>query len=563
MEVAPSNGSSSNSSDFSVAPEGSDGRNSSSRVLSPQFLANPVAAPAPPPMAYKQWQYPAYPTHQDTAAREPAPPVYYYCPPLQPHSNSLPNGYQQPYYYVNTPPTQQQQQQQQQQQAHLPGPKLYQYPGFQEQQPAQHQQLPPSQHPQSSQSKSPTLNAQQYPPRQFSASPVAYQVTTPAITPLGYMAPQQSTGYDSSLLSPPSTSSSLARRPMATSKPARRPIKQKDSIDLPHELQVQSFDVTTAHGQSTRPRVTTTMWEDEKTLCYQVEANGVSVVRRADNDMINGTKLLNVAKITRGRRDGILKAERIRHVVKIGSMHLKGVWIPFERAHAMAQREKIVDYLYPLFVKEIQSVLKQTSLDFVEPPPPPQPQPQPPSQPQPQSQQQITQEEDLVKPQLSYDLAPAWYNNMPSRSHTSPQPYRTPLSYGQYQNIASSSNTPPPNFPLPLQPAYHQAIPSTSYHSEFPTLHRPQHISSAASNSTAGSAASSSIGSGSSNSAADSILNPPLNGQETLTNGPNPKSNTPGKLLTGIQPPQPIGGTPGTRGSVENSQDESCKKKDV
>lgn len=47
---------------------------------------------------------------------------------------------------------------------------------------------------------------------------------------------------------------------------------------------------------------------------------------RSDNHMINGTKLLNVAGMTRGRRDGILKSEKVRHVVKIGPMHLKGVW---------------------------------------------------------------------------------------------------------------------------------------------------------------------------------------------------------------------------------------------
>jgi hypothetical protein len=45
-----------------------------------------------------------------------------------------------------------------------------------------------------------------------------------------------------------------------------------------------------------------------------------------DNHMINGTKLLNVAGMTRGRRDGILKAEKMRHIVKIGPMHLKGIW---------------------------------------------------------------------------------------------------------------------------------------------------------------------------------------------------------------------------------------------
>jgi protein SOK2 len=42
--------------------------------------------------------------------------------------------------------------------------------------------------------------------------------------------------------------------------------------------------------------------------------------------MINGTKLLNAAGMSRGKRDGILKNERGRMVVKIGAMHLKGVW---------------------------------------------------------------------------------------------------------------------------------------------------------------------------------------------------------------------------------------------
>jgi enhanced filamentous growth protein 1 len=110
----------------------------------------------------------------------------------------------------------------------------------------------------------------------------------------------------------------------------------------------QGFDTT---GQlappGMKPRVTATLWEDEGSLCFQVEAKGVCVARRegecrdasrtfrrprhfsdctVDNHMINGTKLLNVAGMTRGRRDGILKSEKMRHVVKIGPMHLKGVW---------------------------------------------------------------------------------------------------------------------------------------------------------------------------------------------------------------------------------------------
>lgn len=90
--------------------------------------------------------------------------------------------------------------------------------------------------------------------------------------------------------------------------------------------------------------------------------------------MINGTKLLNVAGMTRGRRDGILKSEKNRHVVKIGPMHLKGVWyvcsqpalkclltiftrIPYERALEFANKEKITELLYPLFVHNIGQLL--------------------------------------------------------------------------------------------------------------------------------------------------------------------------------------------------------------
>lgn len=106
-----------------------------------------------------------------------------------------------------------------------------------------------------------------------------------------------------------------------------------------------------------KPRVTATLWEDEGSLCFQVEARGICVARREDNHMINGTKLLNVAGMTRGRRDGILKSEKIRHVVKIGPMHLKGVWIPYERALEFANKEKITELLYPLFVHNIGSLL--------------------------------------------------------------------------------------------------------------------------------------------------------------------------------------------------------------
>lgn len=105
--------------------------------------------------------------------------------------------------------------------------------------------------------------------------------------------------------------------------------------------------------------VVTTLWEDEQTLCYGVSHNGVTVLRRADNGLVNGTKLLNVTGMTRGRRDGILKHEHERHVVKVGSMSLKGVWIPLRRAQEIARREGVEPLLYPLFVRDLGALVRE------------------------------------------------------------------------------------------------------------------------------------------------------------------------------------------------------------
>ena len=82
-----------------------------------------------------------------------------------------------------------------------------------------------------------------------------------------------------------------------------------------------------------------------------------SLALRTDNNMINGTKLLNVCGMSRGKRDGILKNEKERIVVKVGAMHLKGVWITFQRGKQLAEQNDITDVLYPLFETNIQSFL--------------------------------------------------------------------------------------------------------------------------------------------------------------------------------------------------------------
>ncbi|KAK6454534.1 basic helix-loop-helix transcription factor [Scheffersomyces xylosifermentans] len=104
-----------------------------------------------------------------------------------------------------------------------------------------------------------------------------------------------------------------------------------------------------------KPKIATTYWEDENTICYQVHGGKHLVSRREDNNYINGTKLLNVVNMTRGKRDGILKTEKTRTVVKVGSMPLKGVWIPFDRAYEIARNEGVDELLYPLFVKDLKT----------------------------------------------------------------------------------------------------------------------------------------------------------------------------------------------------------------
>ncbi|KAF4636221.1 hypothetical protein G7Y89_g1872 [Cudoniella acicularis] len=135
------------------------------------------------------------------------------------------------------------------------------------------------------------------------------------------------------------------------------PLSQGGYPPIPGQQELAMDTTGQIAPPGSKPRVTATLWEDE------------------DNHMINGTKLLNVAGMTRGRRDGILKAEKQKHVVKIGPMHLKGVWIPFERALEFANKEKITEMLYPLFVHNIGALLYHPinhSQGRVFPPQPPQ-----------------------------------------------------------------------------------------------------------------------------------------------------------------------------------------------
>jgi len=91
------------------------------------------------------------------------------------------------------------------------------------------------------------------------------------------------------------------------------------------------------------PNITLVPWAEQNTYVYQIEIEDKIVSRRFDNHFVNGTKLLNVAGLTRGKRDAILKNEPIRNVVKNAPFHLKGVWIPIERARILSLKYDIDD----------------------------------------------------------------------------------------------------------------------------------------------------------------------------------------------------------------------------
>ncbi|KJZ71075.1 hypothetical protein HIM_09547 [Hirsutella minnesotensis 3608] len=200
---------------------------------------------------------------------------------------------------------------------------------------------------------------QQQPPQTVTSGALTHYQQQPPLMQSGHpqypnATPYGQYGYANGLTSPPTA--------QTVSNPMGAP---QNVLPLPGvggqgpmQNQYAGFDTTGQHPPpGMKPRVTATLWEDEGSLCFQVEARGICVARREDNHMINGTKLLNVAGMTRGRRDGILKSEKVRHVVKIGPMHLKGVWIPYDRALDFANKEKITEMLYPLFVHNIGALL--------------------------------------------------------------------------------------------------------------------------------------------------------------------------------------------------------------
>lgn len=105
-------------------------------------------------------------------------------------------------------------------------------------------------------------------------------------------------------------------------------------------------------------------WSTDGVFYYCMEINNISVCRRSIDSFVNGTKLLNAAKLTRGRRDGLLKKVADKFVVRNGIAPLRGVWIPLYVAQDFARMESIEDVSYPLLEENLEDAFKSNP-DFV------------------------------------------------------------------------------------------------------------------------------------------------------------------------------------------------------
>lgn len=169
--------------------------------------------------------------------------------------------------------------------------------------------------------------------------------------------------------------------------------------------------------------------------------------------------------MSRGRRDGILKNERGRVVVKVGAMHLKGVWITISRAKALAAQFNISDLLHPLFTDD-PSIFFYANPPMLPPMPPgyffpgsvqfpaaafPPPPPPPPVPPR------------MISSETNHSMARApsvpsmVFNNFAQQQH----PYAVPPTQPAAATAQSAAPT-APSAPQPSQTSFHYEATSLS-----------------------------------------------------------------------------------------------------
>lgn len=90
----------------------------------------------------------------------------------------------------------------------------------------------------------------------------------------------------------PSSSTSW---PSATAIAHEQP-QQPPQQDQSPQHQQHPLSTTTPQDHLTRPKLTTSIWEDQNTICYQVDARGICVARRQGKPCKKISNTTNVAK---------------------------------------------------------------------------------------------------------------------------------------------------------------------------------------------------------------------------------------------------------------------------
>ncbi|XBW36972.1 hypothetical protein QEN19_002552 [Hanseniaspora menglaensis] len=137
--------------------------------------------------------------------------------------------------------------------------------------------------------------------------------------------------------------------------------KQNSSLLASSRFFQQPADKNDPSKNPNARKVFAKYWSSDGVFYYCMKINNVHVCRRSNDSYVNGTKLLNAANLTRGRRDGLLKKASNKFIVRSGIAALRGVWIPLALAQQYAKSENIEDVSFPLLENDLEVAFKNNT----------------------------------------------------------------------------------------------------------------------------------------------------------------------------------------------------------
>ncbi|ODV98002.1 hypothetical protein PACTADRAFT_31415 [Pachysolen tannophilus NRRL Y-2460] len=99
---------------------------------------------------------------------------------------------------------------------------------------------------------------------------------------------------------------------------------------------------------------------------YEINVDGISVMRRRSDSFFNATQILKVAGFTKHQRTKILEKEvhtGVHEIVQGGYGKFQGTWIPYERAVGLAHEYGVTDLLKDIIIYNSNGVETPTKLE--------------------------------------------------------------------------------------------------------------------------------------------------------------------------------------------------------